>query len=230
MIDAAADVRIAPTNGDFATSDTSRPFLKWNHVARHASRPALKPLEEFTMPMIDAYIPEGALAPQAEAQLMRELTDILIRHEDLDPDDPRVRDAAWIFVHRPTAVYRAGAPAAAPIFRIVASVPEGQYTDAARASLVKEVTAAIARAEGTPADAIGARAWIFPTEIGDGGWGSRGSVRRLPDIMEHFGGATLRTLGEQRLAAKRRADATAFVEAVLLALTGRAATLTRTAD
>ncbi|KGS04888.1 tautomerase family protein [Burkholderia sp. ABCPW 111] len=129
------------------------------------------------MPMIDAYIPEGALAPQAEAQLMRELTDILIRHEDLDPDDPRVRDAAWIFVHRPTAVYRAGALAAAPIFRIVASVPEGQYTDAARASLVKEVTAAIARAEGTPADEIGARAWIFPTEIGDGGWGSRGSVR-----------------------------------------------------
>ncbi|AOZ10059.1 tautomerase family protein [Cupriavidus malaysiensis] len=172
------------------------------------------------MPMIDAYLPQGALPPEAEAQLMRDLTDILIQHEGLDPRNPRVRDVTWIFVHRPAAVYRAGEPATAPIYRIVPSVPEGQYTDAARAGLVKEVTAAVARAEGVPADVIGKRVWVFPTEVNDGCWGARGAVRRLPDIMESFGGATLRELGERRLAAKRRVDAGRLIGALAGALAG----------
>ncbi|MBN3738418.1 MULTISPECIES: Tautomerase enzyme [Burkholderia] len=166
------------------------------------------------MPMIDVTLPEGALAPHAEAQLMNELTGTLIRHEGLDPDDPRVRDVTWIFVHRPAAVYRAGAVAPAPLYRIVPTVPEGQYTDAARAALIADVTAAVARAEGAAVDAVATRVWVFPTEIDDGCWGSRGTVRRLPDIMEYFGGATLRALGEQRLATKRRADAGRVVDAV----------------
>ncbi|RKP48150.1 tautomerase family protein [Trinickia fusca] len=166
------------------------------------------------MPMIDAFIPEGALAPDAEAQLMRELTDILIRHEGLDPEEPRVRDVTWIFVHRPAALYRAGALAAAPIYRIVPSVPEGQYTDAARAGLVSAVTEAVARAEGASVDDVGQRLWVFPTELNDGCWGSRGVVRRLPDIMEYFGGPECRTLGERRLAAQRRADAAKMIEAI----------------
>ncbi|KFG96058.1 Tautomerase enzyme [Burkholderia paludis] len=166
------------------------------------------------MPMIDVYIPEGALAPQAETQLMAELTDTLIRHEGLDPDNPRVRDVTWIFVHRPAAVYRAGAVAPAPIYRIVPTVPEGQYTDAARAGLIADVTAAVARAEGVPVDAVATRVWVLPTEIDDGCWGSRGVVRRLPDIMDYFGGAPLRALGEQRLAIKRRTDALKLVDAV----------------
>lgn len=166
------------------------------------------------MPMIDAFIPEGALAPDAEAQLMRELTDILIRHEGLDPEESRVRDVTWIFVHRPAAIYRAGALAAAPIYRIVPSVPEGQYTDAAREGLVAAVTEAVARAEGVSVDEIGKRLWVFPTELSDGCWGSRGVVRRLPDIMEYFGGPEFRALGERRLAAKRRADATKMIEAI----------------
>ena len=87
------------------------------------------------MPMIDTFIPDGALAPEAEARLMRELTEILIRHEGLDPQDERVRNVTWIFVHRPASVYRAGVPAGAPIYRITPTVPEGQYTDEARASL-----------------------------------------------------------------------------------------------
>ncbi len=170
------------------------------------------------MPMIDVYIPAGALASHAEAQLMIELTGTLIRHEGLDPDNPRVRDVTWIFVHRPAAVYRAGAVAPAPIYRIVPTVPEGQYTDAARTALIADVTAAVARAEGAPIDAVATRVWIFPSEIDDGCWGSRGVVRRLPDIMEYFDGATLRAVGEQRLAIKRRADAIGLLEAMLDAM------------
>jgi phenylpyruvate tautomerase PptA (4-oxalocrotonate tautomerase family) len=174
-------------------------------------------IEVKTMPMIDAYIPEGALNPRAEAQLMAELTEILIKHEGLDPSSERVRDVTWIFMHRPT-VYRAGLPATAPIYRITPTVPEGQYTDEARANLVKDVTDAVARAETVPSAEIGSRVWIFPTEIFDGGWGSRGVIRRLPEIMEYFGGSEFRTLGEKRLAAKRRNEVIALLEETLNSL------------
>jgi phenylpyruvate tautomerase PptA (4-oxalocrotonate tautomerase family) len=166
------------------------------------------------MPMIDAYIPEGVLSVDAEATLFRELTDILIRHEGLDPANKRIRDVTWIFLHRPI-VFRAGEPARAPVYRITPTVPEGQYTDERRAGLVKEVTEAVARAEGMPVEAVSARVWVFPTEIFDGGWGSRGVIRRITDIMEYFGGAELRELGEKRLAAKRQKDLISMLETAL---------------
>lgn len=43
------------------------------------------------MPMIDAMWPEHALTPDAEARLIRELTDILIRAEGYDPANPLVQ-------------------------------------------------------------------------------------------------------------------------------------------
>lgn len=170
------------------------------------------------MPMIDTFIPAGALTSEAESTLMQELTDILIRHEGLDPQSERVRNVTWIFVHRPALVYRAGIPASAPVYRITPTVPEGQYTDEIRASLVKEVTDAVARAEGTTAEEIGGRVWVFPTEVFDGGWGGRGVIRRLPALMEYFGGAELKALGEKRLATKRRRDAAGILEAILQCL------------
>lgn len=166
------------------------------------------------MPMIDAYIPDKALTPEAEATLFVELTDILIRHEGLDPTNERIRGVTWLFLHRPT-IYRAGIHVTQPIYRITPTVPEGQYTDEARRSLVRQVTEAIARAEGTTLDAVGGRVWVFPTEVFDGGWGSRGVIRQLPDIMEYFGGEALRRVGEQRLAAKRRRNLATILETAL---------------
>jgi phenylpyruvate tautomerase PptA (4-oxalocrotonate tautomerase family) len=165
------------------------------------------------MPMIDACIPEGALSADAEARLMRELTDTLIRHEGLDPSNERVRNVTWIFLHRPT-VYVAGLLAEKAIYRITPSVPEGQYTDEARAGLVREVAEAVARAEGKPFGDVASRVWVFPTEIFDGGWGSRGVIRRLPEIMKFFD-PKLEAVGKQRLVNKRRKDVVAFLEAAL---------------
>ena len=53
------------------------------------------------MPMLDAYIPEGALSPAAEERLLAALTDLLIVNEGADPANPMVRSIAWVFVHRP---------------------------------------------------------------------------------------------------------------------------------
>jgi hypothetical protein len=106
-----------------------------------------------------------------------------------------MRDVSWISVHRPVQVYRAGVPATAPTYRITPTAPEGQYTDETRSTLIEEVTEAVARAEGTAPEEIGKRVWAFPTEIYDGVWGGRGVIRRLPEIMEYFGGADCKELG-----------------------------------
>lgn len=133
--------------------------------------------------MIDIDIPVGALAPHAERRLLDRLTDVLLEHEGADPANPVARSLAWIFVHRPAAVYVAGSPAAEPRYRVRASVPEGQYDDARRAALIPAVTNAVLDAEGGTRPRDPERVWVFATEIPDGTWGSGGRIARLADIV-----------------------------------------------
>src|SRR5258708_19102126 len=99
------------------------------------------------MPMLDAFIPEGALSAEAEKQLLSNLTDILLRHEGADPSNPAARSIAWVFLHRPASVFVAGEPAEEPRYRIIASVPEGQFDDERRQAIVEAVTEAALDAE-----------------------------------------------------------------------------------
>lgn len=164
------------------------------------------------MPMLDAFIPEGALTPEAEARLLREVTDLLIRHEGIDPANEKARAVSLIFLHRPT-VYVAGALAASPRYRFVPSVMEGMYDDGRRDAIVRDITAAVARAEGTSFEDAAARVWIFPTEIADGRWGGRGAIRRLPEFLAHVLGEEAAADGARRLAERRRREAAAIIEA-----------------
>lgn len=165
------------------------------------------------MPMIDAFIPEHALTPEAEGRLLKELTDILIRAEGYDPANPIAQRISVLHLHRPAAVYVGGEPSKLPRYRIIPSAPEGQYTDQSRADLVKEITEAVARAENTPFDDIAPRVWVFPTEIPDGQWGAKGIVLRLPDIHAIIAGEEKRSEGVERLAARRKEKALATLEA-----------------
>jgi phenylpyruvate tautomerase PptA (4-oxalocrotonate tautomerase family) len=166
------------------------------------------------MPMIDATIPEGALSPEAEARLMKELTDILITHEGFDPANKVAQSVSAVFLHRPAAVF-VGGERSPPRYRIVPTVPEGQYTDASRTALVKDVTAAVVRAEGGRFEDVAPRVWVFPTEIPDGQWGSRGVIRRVPEIQAFIAGEHERKIGEERLAKRRRAKAIEMLEGAL---------------
>ncbi|WP_342713211.1 Tautomerase enzyme [Bradyrhizobium sp. B124] len=159
------------------------------------------------MPMIDVTIPEGALKPAAEARLIKELGDILIGHEGFDPANKVAQGVTVVFLHRPAAVYVAGEPSRSPRYRIVPTVPEGQYTEASRAALVKDVTAAVVRADGGSYEDVAPQVWVFPTEIPDGQWGSRGVIRLLPDIQAFIAGEHERKVGEERLARRRRVKA-----------------------
>jgi phenylpyruvate tautomerase PptA (4-oxalocrotonate tautomerase family) len=167
------------------------------------------------MPMIDALIPENALSRDAEARLLKELTDILIRAEGYDPSNQNAQRVSVLHLHRPAAVFVGGEPSKLPRYRIIPSAPEGQYTDESRAFLVKEITEAMARAENTPFKDIAARVWIFPTEIPDGQWGANGVINRLPDIHAMLVGEPERGAGAQRLARRRREKAHITLTAAL---------------
>ncbi len=61
------------------------------------------------MPTLDAYIPEGALDPDAEKQLMGTLTNTPHMGRS-DPEDERARSIGWVFLHRPATVYAPANP------------------------------------------------------------------------------------------------------------------------
>ncbi len=56
------------------------------------------------MPMIDALWPEDALTREAEDRLIKELTDILIKAEGYDPDNPVAQAVTVLHLHRPAAL------------------------------------------------------------------------------------------------------------------------------
>ena len=57
--------------------------------------------------------------------------------------------------------------------------------------------------------------WVFPTEIDDGCWGSRGVIHRVPEIQAFIAGEDQRRVGEERLARRRRVKARELLEAAL---------------
>lgn len=134
------------------------------------------------MPMLDAYIPEGALPAATEKELLRTLTDVLLKEEGADPGNPAARNLAKVWLHRPAGFLHAGEEPDAPHYRIIASVPEGQFDDERRASMVAKVTEAILDAEDGRYERDPMRVWVFATEIPDGTWGGGGRIARLADI------------------------------------------------
>jgi phenylpyruvate tautomerase PptA (4-oxalocrotonate tautomerase family) len=167
------------------------------------------------MPMIDALWPENALTPEAESRLCKELTDLLIRAEGYDPSNKIAQAVTVLHLHRPAAIFVAGERYNEARYRIIPSAPEGQYTDEKRKTLVREVTEAVARAEGRPFDEVSPRVWVFPSEIPDGTWGSRGAIWTLPDIHALLAGESERGEGEARLARRRREKARITLKAAV---------------
>ncbi|MEU9556509.1 tautomerase family protein [Streptomyces fumanus] len=158
------------------------------------------------MPMLDVYVPDGALQPDAEAALLNRITEILIRSEGFDPADPVTRSVSWLWLHRPAGVYVGGEPADSPRYKVVPSVPEGQLDEHQRARVIAEVTEAILDAENGAWPRDAGRIWVFPTEIPEGHWGGRGRVTPLAAILTRLTGddtERARTLARARIATTR---------------------------
>lgn len=163
------------------------------------------------MPMLDAFIPDGALPAEAEQKLLSTLTDILLRHEGADVTNPAARSIAWVFLHRPAKVFVAGEPASEPRYRFIASVPEGQFDDERRRAMVGAVTEAVLDAEGGAYPRDPMRVWVFPNDIPDGTWGADGRIATLADIAGFVLGDLEkgRDYAEKTLSVRRTAPATA---------------------
>jgi phenylpyruvate tautomerase PptA (4-oxalocrotonate tautomerase family) len=164
------------------------------------------------MPMMDAYIPEGALSPDAERTLLKTATDLLLEHEGADPASEAAQSIAWIFVHR-HEMYVGGEPATEPHYRFVCQVPEGQYDDERRAAVTAALTEAVVEAEAGERPNPEFRTWVFTHEIPDGNWGGLGQIFRLPDIAGFVGGPDARERAVERLAARRHGEAEAILSA-----------------
>jgi phenylpyruvate tautomerase PptA (4-oxalocrotonate tautomerase family) len=166
------------------------------------------------MPMLEAYIPEGALTDEAEDKLLSDLTDLLIRHEGADPTSPVVRQLAWVTVVRPDKMFVAGAAPDAPHYRFITSVPEGQFNPERRAAMIKDVTEAVLDAEHSAYPRSADRVWVITAEIPEGSWGGSGRVRGLADIVgaalgnaEHGEAYAKATFAERRQAARAQLEA-----------------------
>jgi phenylpyruvate tautomerase PptA (4-oxalocrotonate tautomerase family) len=161
--------------------------------------------------MLDAFIPEGALSPEAEKQLLSQVTDLLIEHEGADPTNETVRSIAWVFLHRPETVFVAGSPATEPRYRFVVSVPEGQFDDERRQAMVAALTDAVLDAEDGTRERDPSRVWVFANEVPDGTWGAIGRIVTLADIATFATGDAEygRRYAEERLGGRRRDPAPA---------------------
>src|ERR1700677_560379 len=164
--------------------------------------------------MCDAYIPMDALPADAEREMLSRISDLLIQHElrrmldlvdDVEASTKRARSIAWLSVLRHEA-YVASAPAQAPHYKCGVSVPEGQADDEFRISVTRDITQAVADAEGGRWPHPEFRVWLFTWEVQDGTWGSMGRIIRLGDVID-FVAPQLREQAVQRLADRRRDDA-----------------------
>ena len=136
------------------------------------------------MPMMDLTYPAGALGPDKRAELVDELTTVLLRAERA-PDAQFFRDITWLYVHElPTdAVLAAGEPVAKPTFRLQVTVPDGALSDRRREELVTNATDAILAASGLDrSDAL--RVWVLINEVPDGNWGAGGTIVRFAQLRE----------------------------------------------
>ncbi len=135
------------------------------------------------MPMLDVYIPSGALTAEAERGLLHDLVSALLRAEGADPTDEAMRAIAWVWVHRTEVAVGGDAPER-PHYRVIARVPEGAMNGPERkAALVAEATEAFVKAEGSAGSDTSSRVWVFPHEVPEGTWGVGGSVLGYADIL-----------------------------------------------
>jgi phenylpyruvate tautomerase PptA (4-oxalocrotonate tautomerase family) len=136
------------------------------------------------MPMMDLTYPAGALTPEARAELVDELTTVLLRAERA-PDTQFFRDITWVFVHElpNDAVLAAGRPVAEPIFRLQVTVPDGALSARRKEELVRVATDRVLTAAGLGA-ADGLRVWVIIGEVPDGNWGAAGNVVQFEQLRQ----------------------------------------------
>ncbi len=175
------------------------------------------------MPMCDIYIQQGALAADAEATLVAEVSRLLSDHEvrairelgdgtgeDVEARVDRAESVAWMFVHR-TDTYVAGKPVGpqaprGPVYRFSVTIPQGLVDEQYLEAINRDILAALTKAEAGRWRHPELRSWVTVQEVDDGLWGAAGSPFPLAGLVEFvapgFGHLARERLEERRAGAR----------------------------
>ena len=123
------------------------------------------------MPMIDVYIPDDLLAPDAAEKLGTDLAYAVLRAEGHTEEAiaPIFTTNTAAFVHRLPVVTTAAAPRANAV-RVQIITPPGSLNRDGQRQITAEATAIIGGL------APGATVWVVLTEAAEGGWGIGGTA------------------------------------------------------
>ena len=128
------------------------------------------------MPLIEVIHPEGAFSADAKKMLLENLSATCLRWEGVEVNDT-TQSVAWVYLdERPRESMTAGGrPLTRNIYRVNVSVMIG-FMDYERIDgMVKEITEAILKADGT--DGVGfPRVFVIVNEVPSGTWGVDGRV------------------------------------------------------
>jgi phenylpyruvate tautomerase PptA (4-oxalocrotonate tautomerase family) len=128
------------------------------------------------MPLVEVIHPEGAFSADAKEMLLQNLSATCLRWEGVEVNDT-TQSVAWVYLdERPRESMSAGGrPLTQNIYRVDVSVMAG-FMDYERIDgMVKEITEAILKADGTDG-AGGPRVFVIINEVPSGTWGVDGRV------------------------------------------------------
>lgn len=136
------------------------------------------------MPIFEVTYPQGALEPDARAELLEGLTTALLRAERA-PDTEFFRNVTWSYVHElpEGAILAAGRPVTEPTFKVDVTTPEGALSDRRRQEFVTAATELVRDAAGIPEDQA-LRVWVLMHEVAEGSWGAGGHVIQFKQLAE----------------------------------------------
>ena len=140
------------------------------------------------MPLIDIYIPSGALNQEQQDELANALLQSLM-HCDHAIGNPRAQSINWVYVHEHPAekLYVAGQARAKPHYRIEVTVMEGMMSQEVKELVARDMTQSVLQVEGTADNPMNAsRIWVLFHDMPEGSWASAGRVYRLQDLMNYI--------------------------------------------
>jgi phenylpyruvate tautomerase PptA (4-oxalocrotonate tautomerase family) len=130
------------------------------------------------MPLMDLIYPEGALTEEARTELLETLWQTCLRWEGV-PETPATASIAWVYLDErpPASISVGGAPPTQAVYRVHVRVMSGFMEQDRVDGMVREVTDAILKADGTDGDGSGRpRVYCIVDEVPSGTWGVDGAV------------------------------------------------------
>jgi phenylpyruvate tautomerase PptA (4-oxalocrotonate tautomerase family) len=128
------------------------------------------------MPLVEVIYPEGALSADARNMLLKTLSATCLRWEGVEVNDT-TQSVAWVYLdERPReSISAGGGPLTQNIYRVNVSVMVG-FMDYDRINgMVKEISEAILKADGTAGAGL-PRVFVIISEVPSGTWGVDGTV------------------------------------------------------